>query len=264
MATTQQDKPKNGNGKAVVTGLRPLNLNTAKTRVRRTSDQVLASRIKKQTDLAEKAANRAKLLAQRQERQAERARAALEEAERIEQAAKQKREDVERRAQEDRDRQAAIAAGETPRSSTVPVVAKTPQIEKMLTDLQGDFDHFYEYVKEKYGVTFEGTTPELVKRGYISVKMRGSLTPQMNEVSAPVSDTGVAREAVRFMQFYKEVGLTPAWLNKEVRLKDDEHTYILSGLRGKAHAIVLRRKDTQQAFTMSSEDFKKALQEEVV
>lgn len=64
---------------------------------------------------------------------------------------------------------------------------------------------------------------------------------------------------MRFMQFYKEAGLTPAWLNKEVKIKDDPNTYILTGLRGKAHSIVLRKKDTDEAFTMSAQDFKKSL-----
>lgn len=269
MATTQQpEKPTNGNGKAVVVGLRPLNLNTAKPRVRRTSDQVVASRILKQTNLAEKAANRAKLLAQRQARAAERAQAALEEATRLEEAAKQKQLEAEQRAAQQVAERESISRGEMPRkaSSTVNVIEKTPDIEAKIENIEKDFTKFFGYLRDTYDVEFSfgsDGTPELVKRGYISIKARGYLAPMKKDVTAVASsDTGVAREAVRFMQFYKEVGLTPAWLNKEVQLRDDDATYTVSGLRGKAHAIVLRRKDTGQAFTMTATDFKKSLREE--
>jgi hypothetical protein len=262
MATTQQRKPTTGGNKNAVV-LKPLNLNrTGGPRIRRTTTQVLSAKVQAQKNLAEKAQQRADALAARQLRAQQRAQRALDEAQRIEQEAATKAQEAKDREQREREQQAAIQAGEAPRTtSTVPVVPKTPQIERMLKDITKDFKTFYAHMREKYGVEFEGTDPELVKRGYISVKMRGFLAPQIAPVEVTSSDTGVAREAVRFMQFYKTVGLTPAWLNKEVKIKDDPNTYVLTGLRGKAHAIVLRRKDDQtQAFTMPATDFKKVLQ----
>lgn len=262
MATTQQDKPKNGGKNAVV--LKPLNLNTLKPRVRRTSTQVLASRVQKQLNLAEKAQQRADNLAARQQR-------ALERAQEAQQAAQAAQDEAERKQREAQERDAAqaaeragIQAGERSRSgsTTVPVIEKTPQIDKMLKELTKDFRKFFDHVQEKHGVTidFFGGEPELVKRGYISMKMRGEMSPQTKVIAEPApSDTGVAREAVRFMLNCKQIGLTAAWLNKEVKLKGDDHTYRLTGLRGKANSIVLRRVDNGMGFTMNAADFKKAL-----
>jgi hypothetical protein len=255
MATTQKS---NGGSNAV---LKPLNLGKAVgLRARRTPQQVLQSRIKKQQDLAEKAKTRAELLGQRQLRAQQRAEAAAQRAKDVQAEAERKAAEARERAEAEAAEQAAIKAGETPRASTVPVIEKTPQIERMLKDLAKDFTKFYQHCQEAYGIQFEGTEPELVKRGYISIKMRGYMAPQKKPVETTASETGVAREAVRFMQFYKQVGLTPAWLNREVKIKDDPHTYVLTGLRGKAHAIVLRRKDTNDAFAVNATDFKKMLQ----
>lgn len=255
MATTLRT-----NRNAVV--LKPLNLGKVGPRVRRSTSQVLAAKVAAQTNLAAKAQQRADALATRQLRAQQRAQRALDEAQRIEQEAQERAQEEAARKTREATERAAIQAGEAPRTtSTVPVVAKTPQIEKMLKDINKDFKTFYAHMLEKYGIEFEATEPELVKRGYISLKMRGHLKPTIAPVEVTSSDTGVAREAVRFMQFYKTVGLTPAWLNKEVRIKDDPNTYVLTGLRGKAHAVVLRRKDDQnQAFTMAAADFKKVLQ----
>jgi hypothetical protein len=261
MATTQKSTPKsNGGSNAVV--LKPLNLGKAVgLRARRTPQQVLQSRIQKQEQLAEKAKVRAELLAQRQLRAQQRAEAATQRAKDVQAEADRKAAEAREREANEAAQRAAIQAGEAPRqASTVPVIEKTPQIERMLKDLSKDFAKFYQHCQDTYGIEFEGTDPELVKRGYISIKMRGYLKPQKKPVETTASDTGVAREAVRFMQFYKQVGLTPAWLNREVKIKDDPHTYVLTGLRGKAHSIVLRRKDTNDAFAVSATDFKKMLQ----
>jgi hypothetical protein len=265
MATTQQTKPNFGGQNAVV--LKPLNLGTVGgLRTRRTSEQVLQAKIKRQQDLAEKAQKRAQLFQQRQERAAQRAAKAEEKAREIAEAAVRKQqEEADQRAAEEAQR-AAIQSGADvhaaeSKPSTIMVVEKTPEVEKTLKDITRDFDRFYKHIFDTYGVQFEGTVPELVKRGYISVKMRGYLQPQRKPVEPTSTDTGIAREAVRFMQFYKTVGLTPAWLNKEVRIKDDSNIYVLTGLRGKAHSVVLRRKDDPaQAFTIAAADFKKVLQ----
>jgi hypothetical protein len=265
MATTQQVKP-NGGKNAV---LKPLNIGPkAGFRTRRSSDQVLQAKITRQQALADKAQKRAKTLAATMQRAQERAAAAAKKAQEIaEEAARKEREEQERQAAEAA-QQAAIANGqpvqaEAPRTTTVMAVERTPEVEKLLKNVAKDFDKFFKHLYDTYAVRVEAEGPELVKRGYISLKLRGYMQPQRRpvETAASQSETGVAREAVRFMQHYKTVGLTPAWLNKEVRVKDDPHTYLVTGLRGKAHHVVLRRKDDPaQAFTIPSADFKKVLQ----
>jgi type II secretory pathway pseudopilin PulG len=259
MATTQSNK------NAVV--LKPLNVGRAlgQPRQRRSSDQVQASRIARQNMLAEKANKRAAALEERQKRARERAALATQRAQEIQAEAEQKqREQQEAAAREAQERtalqtdsQRTIHMSSSPK--TTAVVPKTPHIEQTLKKIDKDFQKFYQHIFDTYGVQFTGTTPNLVKRGFVSMKLRGELEPQKRAIEPTASATGVAREAVRFMQFYKEAGLTPAWLNREVKIKDDPNTYVLTGLRGKAHSIVLRKKDTDEAFTMSAQDFKKSL-----
>lgn len=263
MATAQSNKPKNGN--AVV--LKPLNIGRAlgQPRQRRTSEQVQASRIARQKMLAEKANLRASALEERQKRARERAALATQRASQIQAEAEQRQRELHEAAAREVQERASLQADSqrtfNPSSApkTTAVVPKTPHIEQTLKKIGKDFEKFYQHIYDTYGVQFSGTTPNLVKRGFVSMKLRGELEPQKRAIEPTASATGVAREAVRFMQFYKEAGLTPAWLNKEVKIKDDPNTYILTGLRGKAHSIVLRKKDTEEAFTMSAQDFKKSL-----
>jgi hypothetical protein len=259
MATTQSNKPRNGN--AV---MKPLNLGGAfnsQPRHRRTTEQVNSARVARQLELAQKAQVRADNLNARQQRATERAALATQRAAEIQAEAERKaREQKEAAAREEQER--ANLQADSQRTTTMkstPVVAKTPQIDQVLRKIGKEFDTFYEHLYQQYGVQFTGTEPNLVKRGFVSMKLRGELEPQKRAIEPTASATGVAREAVRFMQFYKEAGLTPTWLNKEVKMKDDPNTYILTGLRGKAHSIVLRKKDTNEAFTMSAQDFKKSL-----
>jgi hypothetical protein len=159
----------------------------------------------------------------------------------------------------------APAPAATPVPHPTPAAAQASQYTAdvseaaLIKKLSHDFKQFANYVRDAYGVRFTYEGPNLVKRGFISVKMKGELAPRRQTIEKTTSPTSVAREAVRFIQFHKEVGLTPDYLNREVRLKDDPATYMVTGLRGKAHAIVLRKVGTEEAFTMSPNDFKLAL-----
>lgn len=280
MATTQ----KNSGGKNAV--LKPLNLVARSVRgntstdvatperpviiTRRTRRQVTAARVQHELEQANKAQKRAESMAERVKRAEARAAEKRAEAERIQQEAEQReREEREAAARAEAER-ASIAKDSVSGSKTVPAVAMTPEIEANIGKITKDFNRFFGELEAKYGVkfTFASTDtvpgePTLVKRGFISARLRGDLPVEKRAVQQPASDLSVHRSEARFMKFYREVGLNPSWLNKEVRVKDDPNTYIVSGLRGKAHAIVLRRKDTGDIFTVPHEDFKKLLDKSV-
>lgn len=272
MATTQ----KVNGGRNVV--LKPLTTigKPLTPRVRRTSEQVTKAKVQRELDQAEKAMKRANALAASVKRAQERAAKSQEKAAQLQAEADQREREAQEAAQRAQAEQAAIQSGAkgngdvsvTKGSKTIPAVQMTPEIEKMIKNITKDFGQFFEHLEQKYGVMFDyaetdasgKAVPTLVKRGFISVRLRGNLPATKVEVEhASNTDLTRFREQARFMQFYKEVGLTQSWLNREVTIKDDPNTYIVSGLRGKAHSVVLRRKDDGQAYTMSAADLKASI-----
>jgi hypothetical protein len=283
MATTHKIEPNSQGGKNTV--LKPLNIvarsnggnmsqgaTTGEVPVlikRRTRRQVSDAAIKKNMELAEKAQKRADAAKARAERQAALATEKVKQAEQIRLDA-ERREQEEReaaqRAQEDRERIARDSVSASRGTTTVPAVAMTPEIGTMLKRVTREFEKLFDDLADKYGVQFQFAStdnvsgePTLVKRGFISVRLRGDLPTEKKSIPVAANDLSVARSEARFMKFYKMIGLTPDLFNKEVRIKDDPHTYIVSGLRGKSHAVVLRRKDNGEMFTVPHGDFKKSL-----
>jgi hypothetical protein len=273
MTVTQQ----NGN-KALknLGGLKPLNTgrsNVGGKRVRRSSEQATAAKIQRELELARKAKVRMENLAKRQQIAADRAAKAEHRAIEIREQADQKerarqvvavnvaaeQERIEADAKISLENQPNELTSEKRTQYSDKVAAPSnDNITAVMKKIGADFNQFYKTLDETYGVKFSGTTPKMVKRGFISMKLRGELSPRRLAIET-VTPTGIAREAVRFMAFYKQAGLTPQWLNKEIHIKDDPATYTVSGLRGKSHSIVLRKVGTNEAFTMSPIDFKKSL-----
>lgn len=284
MATTHKIEPKSQGGKNTV--LKPLNIvarstggnistgaTTGEVPVlikRRTRRQVSDAAIKKNMELAEKAQKRADAAKARADRQAALATQKMQEAEQIRldtERREQEEREAAQRAQEERERIArdSVSAPSTG-PTTVPAVAMTPEIDMMLRKVTKDFEKLFTDIESKYGIQFNFAStdtvsgePTLVKRGFISVRLRGDLPVEKKSIPVAANDLSIHRSEARFMKFYREVGLNPGWLNKEVKIKDDPNTYIVSGLRGKAHSIVLRRKDNGDMFTVPHEDFKKSL-----
>jgi hypothetical protein len=284
MATTHKNEPKS-NGKNTV--LRPLNIVTRTAGgatavsatpeqrpliIRRGRRQVTEAAAKKINAQAEAAQKRANALAERAQRQATLAAEKQAEADRlVQEAADRDRTERERvqREQEERaamQRDSVSASG----SKTVPVVVMTPEIDATIKKMTKDFDRFFGEVEEKYGIKFHFSStenvpgePTLVKRGFISARLRGDLPVEKKSISVPTTDLAAQRSELRWMKHYRDVNLPQNWLNKEIHIKEDPNTYIIAGLRGKAHHIVLRNKESGDTFTVPNENFKKMLDKSV-
>jgi hypothetical protein len=238
--------------------------------IRRTRRQVSEAAAKKVTAQADKNQKRANSLAERAKRLQAQADEKNAEAARLLREAEE-RDRAEREAtQREADEQERIARDSVTGSKTVPVVALTPEIDATIQKVTKDFFRFFADIEDKYGIKFHFSStenvpgePTLVKRGFISARLRGDLPVEKKSISVPTTDLAAQRSELRFMKFYREVGLTPQWLNKEVHIKEDPNTYIVAGLRGKAHHIVLRNKETGDTFTVPNENFKKMLDKSV-
>lgn len=271
MASTQKNG--NGNDKKQPNNhniLRPLNIGPhgAHRQPRRSSEEARQSRIDKEKKQAEKALKRANKLAELQAVALKRAEEAKKRAESIAAEEERKRKEAEEKAKAEAEQRQKLEADSKRRSEATSEEStsgdETPvkvdaEMQQTLTNIGKEFQKFFSYIQQAYGITFSGPEPALVKRGFISVKMRGDLPATKNKIEVSDNPMGAGREAARFMAFYKQVGLDPSWLNKEFNIKDDPNKYMLTGLRGKAHSVVLRKVGTNEAFTMSPDNFKKII-----
>jgi hypothetical protein len=286
MATTpQQNNTPATTGKNTV--MRPLNIVTrsvggntkqagqpAITIKKRAKRQLSQAAIAKQLAQAEQAQKRADNAARRKREAEEAERKALaaaeanrQEAERLEREAQE----AELRAQREAEEQEAIRQDSVSKPSTVHAVPMTPDIEVTLKRIKRDFETFFKDIEGKYGYHFQWSNtdtvsgePTLVKRGFVAIRIRGDVPTEKRAIATPTTDLAAQRSELRFMKFHKDLGLNPGLLNKEVRIKDDNNTYIFSGLRGKANSIVLKRKDNGDLFLVPNEDFKKILDKHAI
>jgi hypothetical protein len=219
------------------------------TRTRRSSDVVRQERVNRELDLAKKAHKRAELLAARQKRALERAAEAQTRAEELAAAP------------------VPTKAGEA-EHNVPPAERNSPEMKKKVAAVRKDFATFMKEMKEKHGIRLEFSDHAdmtVVKRGFISIRMRGFFDNGITNVTgrkigkAGDHDIGVIREQARFLQYHKLIGLPMMVLNKELTFPNDNNTYVVTGLRGKSHLVVLRNKVTREPFTVTADDLKAAM-----
>lgn len=120
-----------------------------------------------------------------------------------------------------------------------------------------DIKTFFGDMTAKYGFHIDYQEPKMTKRGFISGKFKAELMPMLVPLGVRTQSV-VARETGRFLQFYRQLGLQPNLLGKEVSLSGEEGVYVVAGLRGKGHDIVLQKAGTSESYTMAQEDFKRS------
>lgn len=120
-----------------------------------------------------------------------------------------------------------------------------------------DIKSFFDGMTKKYGFHIDYQEPKMTKRGFISGKFKAELMPTLVPLGVRPQSV-VARETGRFLQFYRQLELQPNLLGKEVMLSGEEGTFVVAGLRGKGHDIVLQKAGTSESYTMAQEDFKRS------
>lgn len=200
-------------------------MNTTK-RVRRTPEEARVARLAREKEQFEKAQLRAKRLAEQQAKAEERARKALERAEKIKnnEPVVRSKQDVEQ--------------------------IKEPVAKKVTRELT----EFIKNLGEKHGMDFSDVTPRLIERGSA---MSVRFTAHMANASKSVKNmVGASREATRFIQNHRLIGIKGSILGKEIQLAGEEGKFKVLGLKGRAHDVVLQKVETDETVLVAADDFK--------
>jgi hypothetical protein len=180
-------------------------------RVRRSAEETKVSRIEREKNLAEKAKVRASRFAAM--------------------AAK-----AEQRAATATERQKAIAANVTTRKEHVEMQQIDDGVAKRLTR---DIAKFMKELGQKNNMDFGEVTPRMTRRGSaMSIRISGHVA---GVVKAAKHAIGATREAIRFNENYKLIGIKPSMLGKKVQLAGEEGKFTVMGLKGRAHDVVLQK-----------------------
>lgn len=199
---------------------------TAK-RVRRTPEEARTARVERERILAEKAITRQAKFAALAEKAAGRAKIASERQERFEHSETVHRERVEEPALQE--------------STTKRV---TRELAKFVKDLG-----------ERNGMSFDVIAPRLTRRGAaLSIRISGHAA--MTKVVVK-QIAGATREATRFMENYKLIGVKPNMLGKEVQLAGEGGKFKVMGLKGRTHDVILQKVDHEgETLQLPAADFK--------
>lgn len=199
-------------------------------RARRSPDEARAARIAREENLAKKAKERAERLAAQAKQAEERARIALERKQAIEQNKPVVREKVE-----------------------VPTIKENVQKR-----VERELKQALKEIGQKNGVNFDEMTPRLTNRGQaLSVRLVAHVAGAVKSASARVKKAvGATREAARFIEHHKLVGIKPSLLGKDVQLANEEGSFKVMGLKGRAHDVVLQKVGTDEIKTIAADEFK--------
>jgi hypothetical protein len=221
MTTTQNVAKSNTNNNVVAAATE------ADKRARRTPEEARQARLEREQRLAEKAAVRAK---------------------RYEDIAKKAKERAEKSTQ----RAEAIASNViVPRErQEVPVIQENVQKR-----VQRDLKAALKEIGTKHGIDFSDLTPRLTQHGAaMSLRIVAHVAGVASKVRRAV---GATREASRFLEHHKLVGIKPGLLGKEVQLAGEDATYKVMGLKGRAHDVVLQKVGgDEEVKTVPADDFK--------
>lgn len=195
-------------------------------RTRRTPEEVRAARLAREADQLAKVQARAARLAEMQKKTEERAK-------RVE----------ERKAQ---------IANDVPATRQREVVdpIKEPIAKKVTRELT----QFIKELGEKHGMDFSDVSPRLIEHGSaLSMRFTGHMANAKRSIKNAV---GATREATRFIQNHKLIGIKGSLLNKEIQLAGEEGHFKVLGLKGRAHDVVLQKVGNEDTFTVAADDFK--------
>jgi hypothetical protein len=178
---------------------------------RRSPEDARAARLKREEALAEKHKKRAERLAREAAEAAEKAKIVLERKEKI-----------------------ASSTNTRPRRADAPTIPAGT-----VTKIMKDVKKMFKDLSAQYGIAFEDPVPRLTRQGQsLSVRVTAQAAAAANGVKKVV---GATREATRFLQFAKVVGIKPTLLNKEVQLAGEAGNFKVLGLKGRTHDVVLQK-----------------------
>jgi hypothetical protein len=199
----------------------------AEKRVRRSPSEAREARITRESDLAAKADARAKRFEEQAAKAKERAAKAM-----------QRKEDIANQTVTTRERQ------------EMPIIAESVQKRA-----QRDIKQALKDIGAKHNLDFSDVTPRVTQRGSaLSLRITAHVAGIVKSARKAI---GASREAVRFMEHHKLVGIKPSLLGREVQLAGETGTFKLLGLRGRSHEVVLQQVGgKEEVRTMPADDFK--------
>lgn len=195
-------------------------------RVRRTAEEVKAARIEREDRLAKKAKDRAERLAAQAQKALDKVKVAETRKEQIE----------------------SNVSTRVPKAE-VPTI-KEPVAKRVTRELS----MFIKELGQKHGLDFDNVSPRLTRQGSgLSMHITGHVA---GAVGAVKRAAGATREASRFLQFHKMVGIKPSMLNKEVQLAGEAGSFKVLGMKGRAHDVVLQKVGTEEIRNVPADQFK--------
>jgi hypothetical protein len=198
-------------------------------RARRTPEEVRQDRLAREARLAQKAEDRKNRLLAQAAKADERAKKALE-------------------------RQTQI---ENNVSTRVPKEPLPTIKEPVAKRVQREVATFMKELGAKHGLNFDGISPRMTRRGSgLSFHITGTV---QGVASAVRRVAGATREATRFMEFHKLVGIKASLLNKEVQLSNEQGSFKVLGLKGRAHDVVLQKVGSDDVMTMAADEFRQRM-----
>lgn len=199
----------------------------AAKRARRSPEEAQKARLEREEKLAAKQAARAQRLAKEAE-------------------------EAQQRLKEIEERKAAIAANKPVQreAKEVPTIG-----ENVAKRVQSDLKKSLKEIGAKHGIDFGDLTPRLTQRGQaLSLRIVAHAASAGKAVKKAVAAT---KEATRFLNNYKLVGIKPSLLGKEVQLAGEEGSFKVLGMKGSKNDIVLQQVGgNEETKTVSADEFK--------
>jgi Tfp pilus assembly protein PilN len=128
--------------------------------------------------------------------------------------------------------------------SNVPVVKEKKEVpvigETRAQRIQREVKAALKEIGAKHGVTFDDLTPRLTMQGQ-ALSLRVVAHVAAEKATSKKVAVGASREAQRFIENAKVVGIKPSLLGKEVQLAGEDGIFKLMGLKGRAHDVVLQK-----------------------
>lgn len=196
-------------------------------RARRSPEEARTARIEREEKLALKAKERA-----------DRLKAQLAKADERAKKAEERKAQIEANVPVQRERQ------------EVPVIA-----ENVSQRVQRELKKALKEIGAKHGIDFGDLTPRLTQHGAaLSLRIVAHVAGAAKSVRKAV---GATREATRFLENHKLVGIKPSLLGKEVQLAGETGNFKVLGMKGRAHDIVLQQVGGKEEITtVAADDFK--------
>jgi hypothetical protein len=118
-----------------------------------------------------------------------------------------------------------------------------------------EIDVAIQSVAAKHNLIIRAGDTRIGTRGnMMTIVLRGTHQERVAEVASRHTD--MSREALHFIEQAKLVGLSTNLINSNVRLGEDEKTYMVVGMKKANNAVVLQEAGTENFLKMSPAEFK--------